>query len=130
MTNTKKPQLPLSAVNGMKTKLFKRPAAAAKPTIKRSMVPNCRNFDNCGCKAKSKRAKFCAICFKKQSRLRGAKTAGNAVGNPGHRGNASGNPGNRGNASGNPGNRGNTSGFKYYVLLMSALFDPCPWRKR
>ena len=71
------------------------------------MIPNCKNFDVCGRKAKSKRSTLCSICFKNKSRTSGAKSAGREGGNPGNRGNANGNPGNRGNASGNPGNSGN-----------------------
>ena len=72
------------------------------------MIPNCKNFDVCGRKAKSKRSTLCSICFKNKSRTSGAKSAGREGGNPGNRENANGNPGNRGNASGDPGNSGNT----------------------
>lgn len=54
----------------------------------------------CGRKVKSTRAKLCQICFREQARETGARSTGNAAGNPGSAGNA-------GNAAGNPGNAGN-----------------------
>ncbi len=55
------------------------------------------------------RSTLCSMCFKKKAAKSGARSAGNAKGNPGNAGNANakGNPGNAGNAKGNPGNAGN-----------------------
>ena len=62
------------------------------------MKPNCQNFDTCGRNAKSKRSTLCTLCFKKQSRLSGAQSAGRKGGNPGNAGRKGGNPGNAGNS--------------------------------
>jgi hypothetical protein len=79
-----------------------------KAMKKAGTMLGCRT--KCGRKAKSKRAKLCSICFRKQARESGARSTGNAAGNPGsagNAGNAAGNPGNAGNATGNPCNAGN-----------------------
>ena len=68
-----------------------------KKSKRSQRIPNCKNFDVCGHKAKSKRSRLCLICFKNKSRTSGAKSAGREGGNPGNRGNAGGNPGNSGN---------------------------------
>jgi hypothetical protein len=61
----------------------------------------------CGRKVKSTRAKLCPICFREQARETGARSTGNAAGNPAGNVNATGKTGNAGNAAGNPGNAGN-----------------------
>ena len=53
------------------------------------MNPKCKNFATCGRRAKTKRSTLCSICFKKQSRISGAKGSGNpqARGKAGNAGN-------------------------------------------
>jgi hypothetical protein len=78
-----------------------------KAMKKAGTMLGCRK--KCGRKVKSTRAKLCQICFREQARETGARSTGNAAGNPGSAGNAAGNPGNAGNvdATGTLGNAGN-----------------------
>ncbi len=67
--------------------------------------------NRCGRKARTARSTLCSTCFKQRAAQSGARSAGNAKGNPGNAGNASakGKPKNAGNGKGNPGNAGNAS---------------------
>jgi len=75
--------------------------------MKTMKADKCQNFTRCGRKAKSRRAKFCLLCFKENASAHGRSGTGNSKGNPGNAGNAKGTPGNAGNSKGNPGNAGN-----------------------
>ena len=75
--------------------------------MKTMKADKCQNFTRCGRKAKSRRAKFCLLCFKENASAHGRSGTGNSKGNPGNAGNAKGNSGNAGNSKGNPGNAGN-----------------------
>ena len=70
-------------------------------------LPKCK--DRCGRRVRTMRSTLCPTCFKKKVAKSGARSAGNAKGNPGNAGNAKGNPANAGNANakGDPGNAGN-----------------------
>ena len=76
-------------------------------------APDCKNFKQCGSKATSIWATLCRSCFLDQAVRCGAKSSGNASGNPGNAGNANakGSAGNAGNANakGKHGNKGNVS---------------------
>ncbi len=75
-------------------------------------LPKCK--DRSGRRVRTMRSTLCPTCFKKKVAKSGARSGGNAKGNPGNAGNANakGNPANAGNANakGDPGNAGNAKG--------------------
>ena len=106
------------------------PMKVMKTMVKRR-VPDCRNFKQCGRKAKSVQATLCHSCFLEQAVSRGAQSSGNAKGNAGHAGNAKGNPGNAGNADakgsvGNAGNKGAGVAKKPAGMNSSGMMYPGP----
>ena len=62
-----------------------------------TMKFKCQNFDRCRREAKSRRAKFCLVCFKENAVVKGRAGAWILKGTPGNTGNAKGNTGNVGN---------------------------------
>ena len=79
------------------------PLKAMKTKLKRD-ARKCKNFKQCGRKAKSIWAAYCGPCFLAQAASSGARSSGNA--------NGKGSPGNAGNkyGKGSPGNAGNPYG--------------------